>query len=162
MIDNTQKPPVSTGRALGVDVGKVRIGLALSDPDRLIAQAWKTVQVRRRSISQVVAELVELCHTYEIGTVVFGWPLRLNGKEGIQTKHVQRFIDEMAQISSLDIHKWDERLSTVAAERVLLEGQVGRKQRKTVVDQVAACLILQDWLSQQNTSQPNASQQNSN
>ena len=136
------------GRALGIDVGKERIGLALSDPQRLIAQAWQTLYVQKRSLNKIAIEIIDLCKQEEITTLVFGWPLRLNGKEGIQTRHVQRLIDRITPISDLEIHRWDERLSTVAAERVLIEGSVGRKQRKAVVDQVAACIILQAWLDQ--------------
>jgi putative holliday junction resolvase len=136
------------GRVLGIDIGKERIGLALSDPQRLIAQAWQTLYVKKRSLNKIAIEIVELCEQETIKTLVFGWPLRLNGKEGIQTRHVQRLIDRITPLSDLEIYRWDERLSTVAAERVLIEGSVGRKQRKAVVDQVAACLILQAWLDQ--------------
>ena len=81
-----------------------------------------------------------------------GWPLRLNGREGIQTRRVSRFIDVLRTQSPCEIETWDERLSTRAAERVLVEGRVSRKGRKAVVDQVAAAIILQGWLdAQQNT-----------
>ena len=138
-------------RALGIDYGQRRVGLALSDPERLIAQAYRTLP-HRGDLTPVIQALCELIEREEVGHVVVGWPLRLNGKEGIQTRKVARFIELLSAQCPVEISRWDERLSTVAAERSLIEGRVSREGRKQVVDQVAASLILQAWLDAQRAS----------
>ena len=143
----------SAGRALGIDFGQRRVGLALSDATRLIAQPFKTLH-NTGDISKVVRELCELIEANEVTQLVVGWPLRLNGKEGLQTRRVGRFIESIQAINATPIATWDERLSTVAAERALIEGRLERRARRDVVDQVAASLILQSWLDAQRSQQP--------
>ncbi len=139
-------------RALGLDLGERRVGLALSDPGRLIAQPYKTLHHSGdfKALSREVARLVA---EEGVTQLVVGWPLRLNGQEGIQTRRVARFIEGLRSHVSAPIACWDERLTTVAAERALIEGDVRRADRKAVVDQVAASLILQGWLDAQRASQ---------
>lgn len=135
-------------RALGVDYGQRRIGLALSDRDRLIAQAYHTLP-HRGDFLPVIKDLCRIIDQEEVGQIVLGWPLRLNGKEGLQTRKVSRFMEALSTHISVPIAQWDERLSTTAAERSLIEAHVGRTHRKEHVDQVAACFILQGWLDAQ-------------
>ena len=145
--------PTSAGRALGVDFGQRRVGLALSDATRLIAQPFKTLN-NTGDISKLVRELCELIELNEVTQLVVGWPLRLNGKEGLQTRRVGRFIESIQAVNATPIATWDERLSTVAAERALIEGRLERRARRDVVDQVAASLILQSWLDAQRNQRP--------
>ena len=140
-------------RALGVDYGARRVGLSLSDEGRLIAQPFQTLP-NKGDLSAVARELVALAEAQEVTQLVVGWPLRLNGKEGLQTRRVERFIEaierELERVARpTPIELWDERLSTTAAERALIEGGVGRRARRDVVDQVAASVILQAWLDAQ-------------
>ena len=140
-------------RVLGIDLGYRRIGIAISDPQRLIAQALTTLH-RKGSLTPILLEIINLIHEYEIQHVVIGWPLRLNGKEGIQTRRVDRFIEALKQRVSIEVDRWDERMSTIAAERALIEANMSRQGRKAVIDQVAATLILQGWLDRQRAQNP--------
>jgi putative Holliday junction resolvase len=140
-------------RALGVDFGARRVGLSLSDEGRLIAQPFQTLP-NRGDFAAVARELVALAEAQEVTQLVVGWPLRLNGKEGLQTRRVERFVEaierELERVERpTPVALWDERLSTTAAERALIEGGVGRRARREVVDQVAASVILQGWLDAQ-------------
>ena len=139
------------GRALGIDYGDRRVGLALSDERRVFAQALKTIPRTRGGDALVVEQIERLIHEYDVTLIVIGWPLRLNGKEGIQTQKVARFITRLAP-TGLPIERWDERLTTHSAERTLREGGVKGKSRREVVDQVAAAIILQAWLDAQSNS----------
>ena len=140
-------------RALGVDYGQRRVGLALSDRERLIAQTYATLP-NRGALGAVVEALCQVIKREEVGQVVVGWPLRLNGKEGLQTRKVAQLIEALSARTDVPIARWDERLSTVSAERALIEGGVGRDARKRKVDQVAACFILQGWLDAQRQAEP--------
>lgn len=131
-------------RVLGLDVGDRRVGVAVSDSTWLIAQALDVVH--RKGMPSDIAAIRAHVEAQNITDIVVGWPLRLNGRPGMQARKVQIFADALEAALRLPIHKWDERLSTVAAERVLREGHVRGKQQRAVVDKVAASLILQGWL----------------
>lgn len=134
-------------RVLGLDIGDRRIGVALSDSTRLIASGLDVVH-RQRQPADIKA-ISAFLEAHEVSEIVVGWPLRLNGRPGMQARKVQIFADALQAATGLPIHKWDERLSTVAAERALHEGGVRAKQQRAVVDKVAATLILQGWLDAQ-------------
>ena len=136
----------SLGRVMGIDYGDRRVGVAISDEGRMISQALATLQRQRRGDQALTQEISLLLLEHEVTQVVVGWPLRLNGREGIQTQKVDRFITQLTQVTSLPICRWDERLTTTSAERALREGGVKGKRRRDKVDQVAAALILQSWL----------------
>lgn len=136
------------GRILGVDVGTVRIGLALSDLERMIASPLQTVQGRDQQAA--IEEIRALVDTHEVQALVVGLPLDLDGTEGRAAKRTRRFIDRLEQRLLLPVHWLDERLTSAQATRALIEADVGRSQRKKVIDQVAAALILQSWLDRQN------------
>mgnify|MGYP001551620738 CR=1 FL=1 len=131
-------------RVMALDVGDRTVGVAVTDDTHTIAQGVTTV--RRRSRAADVAALQALVDQYEVDRVVVGWPLRLDGRVGVQAMKVARFAELIEAELGLPVERFDERLTTVAAERALLEGDVSRKKRKQVVDQVAATLILQGWL----------------
>ncbi|MBR1579406.1 MAG: Holliday junction resolvase RuvX [Selenomonadaceae bacterium] len=132
-------------RAFGLDIGNKTIGLALSDPLGLTAQGLDTL--RRSIIRDDLKRLSELIERYEIDTAVMGLPKNMNGTEGERCKVVRDFADKFrAEFPAIEIVFWDERLTTVAAQRALLEADVSRAKRKRVVDKLAAVFILQGYL----------------
>ena len=134
------------GRVLGIDYGERRVGIALSDESQLIAQALVTLERRRGADVQLYQALSALVHEHEAVHIVIGWPLRLNGREGIQTQKVERFIKALTPHIDVEISRWDERMTTNSAERALREGGVRGARQRAKVDQVAAALILRGWL----------------
>jgi putative pre-16S rRNA nuclease len=138
---------VSPGRGprLGVDVGTVRVGVALSDPGGMLATPLVTLRRDERDRSDL-RRLVELVAEYEVVEVVVGLPRTLAGQEGPAALAARRYGDELAPLLDVPVCFTDERMSTVVATRALRErGVRGRKQR-AVVDQAAAVAILQGWL----------------
>ena len=132
-------------RYLGLDIGDRTIGVAVSDLLGLTAQGVETI--RRKNLARDIARLGELMQQYETRELVSGYPKNMNGSEGERCEVVRSFIDEVKKIY-LDIHVmfWDERLSTVAATRSLLEADLSRRKRKKVIDKMAAVFILQGYL----------------
>jgi len=128
-------------RVLGLDVGDKNIGVAISDGLGLTAQGIATIT--RNEWAKALKKVVE---EYEIDSVVVGIPKMMDGTIGIQGKKVLRFIEELKAEIHLPVILWDERLSTVSAERVLLEADLSRKKRKTLRDKVSAVIILQNYL----------------
>lgn len=133
-------------RALGLDVGSKTIGVAISD--ELGFAAYPVDTLARRGTTADTAAIVALVAEREVAHVVVGWPLELSGMVGPRAKRVAVLIDALraALPEAVEIHQWDERFSTVAVERVLIEADVSRRRRKEVVDQQAAAYILQGWL----------------
>jgi putative Holliday junction resolvase len=128
-------------RVMGLDVGDKRIGVAVSDNLGLTAQGINTVN--RDNGIDALKNIVE---EYEVDSIVVGIPKMLNGSIGIQGEKVLKFVEELKAAFPFDITLWDERLSTVSAERVLLEANLSRKKRKGLRDKVSAALILQNYL----------------
>lgn len=131
-------------RIMGLDVGTKTVGVAVSDPLGFTAQGVTTV--RRKNRKADLAALAALTAEYEVGRLVVGLPLNMDGTEGPRAEATRRFGDLLAKELGLPVEYWDERLTTVAAERALLEADLSRARRREVVDQVAASLILQGWL----------------
>jgi putative Holliday junction resolvase len=131
-------------RILGVDLGERTLGLALSDPLGIVAGALQTI--RRTSESKDLLALAGVMAEQEVGEIVVGLPLNMNGTRGPQAEKAEAFAQKLRERFKLPVHLWDERLSTVAAERSLLEADLSRKKRKRVIDQVAAALFLQSFL----------------
>lgn len=132
-------------RYLGLDIGDRTIGVAVSDLLGLTAQGVETI--RRKNLASDIARLGELMQQYETSELVSGYPKNMNGSEGERCEVVRSFIDEVKKVYP-DIHVmfWDERLSTVAATRSLLEADLSRRKRKKVIDKMAAVFILQGYL----------------
>ena len=146
--------PLDRGRRLGVDVGKVRVGVALSDPDGILATPLATVPrdmgAAANSVPADIAELVRLVVEYEAVQVVVGLPVRLNGAEGAAAIDIRAYADRLARaVGHVPIVLADERMSTVVATRRLAERGVRGKRQRAVVDQAAAVEILQSWLDAQ-------------
>ncbi len=136
-------------RALGLDIGSKTIGVAISDPDRLIASARQTL--KRQGNKADIASIVTLVADEEVGEIVVGLPLELDGAVGPRARRVQRFVGLLKEAVSGVSHgvavlTWDERFSTAAAERTLLAADVSRAKRKLHIDALAAQHILQGWL----------------
>jgi putative Holliday junction resolvase len=131
-------------RILGLDVGDKTIGVAVSDELGLTAQG---VTVRQRS--SLAADMVflrETCAQYEVAAIVVGLPKNMDGSLGSQAQKTLAFIEHVRRVSAVPVIAWDERLTTQAAERALLETNTSRRRRKAVRDRLAAQLILQSYL----------------
>lgn len=129
-------------RIMGLDFGSKTIGVAVSDELFWTAQGVKTI---RRS-KQEMDELRELIREYEIGEIVIGYPKNMNGSLGPRCALTEEFADRLRSESEIEVKLWDERLSTVAAQRTLIEADVSRAKRKNVIDKMAAVFILQGYL----------------
>ena len=133
------------GRALlGLDLGTKTIGLALSD--RLWSAATPQKTLRRRKFGEDAAALLDFAAAHEVGGLLLGLPLNMDGSEGPRAQSTRAFARNLAPLTDLPIGFWDERLSTLAAERALLEADTSRKRRAEVIDHVAAAYILQGAL----------------
>jgi putative Holliday junction resolvase len=133
-------------RLMGLDIGSRTIGVALSDELGWTAQGLKTI--RRGTMEQDLTELLTIINTYQVEKVVVGLPRNMDGTLGPQAEKVFGWIKAFRKKISLPVVTRDERLTTVGATRILLEGDLSRERRKQVVDQVAASLILQGYLDQ--------------
>ena len=129
-------------RTMAVDLGAARTGVAVSDELGMLAQPWKTVPGGAASLEAVIAAAGEL----KPGRILVGLPRNMDGSEGPRCQSTRAFARNLARMTDLPIGFWDERLSTVAAERALLEADTSRKRRAEVIDHVAAAFILQGAL----------------
>lgn len=131
-------------RVLGIDLGSKTIGLALSDTSRTIATPLETI--RRSKFAKDSARLADICTAHEIQAIILGLPLSMDGTEGPRVQSTRAFARNIAGIIHLPIAFWDERLSTAAVTRTLLEADRSRKRRAELVDKLAASYILQGAL----------------
>lgn len=129
-------------RIMGLDLGERTIGVAMSDALAITAQALKVI---RRS-GKDFDELSDLILEYEVEEIVLGYPKNMNGTIGESARKAEEFAKEMEYKFDLPVKLWDERLSTVGAQRALLEADVSRAKRKKVIDKMAAVFILQGYL----------------
>jgi len=129
---------------MGLDVGNRTIGVALSDPFGWTAQGLETI--RRKEYADDLRRLEQIIQQYEVERVVVGLPKNMNGTLGPQAESVQQFITGFEARFSIPVEVWDERLTTVAAEKMLIGADVGRAKRKKVIDKMAAVMILQGYL----------------
>lgn len=132
------------GRVLALDVGDRRIGLAVSDPMKIIANPLETLF--RKDLKSDIEHLLGIIKEKEVELIVSGLPVSLAAKETEQTVKTREFIAELKKHTDLPIRFIDERLTTSLSERVLIEGGVRRENRKQVIDKVAATVILQNYL----------------
>ncbi len=132
-------------RILGIDYGDRQIGLALSDPFGWTAQGLEVL----KNTPQVLDKLQELVQKHQVEKIVLGWPKNMDGTLGERAILAQEWAVELEGRLHLPVVLWDERLTTVAAQKTLLEADLSRKKRKKVVDQLAAVLILQNYLDSQ-------------
>lgn len=131
-------------RIMALDVGSRTIGIACSDALLMTAQGIETI--RRTSLEKDFNRLRELISEYEVHELVVGMPKHLNGTKGDRVEKTEEFVEKMKAVIDLPVTFWDERLSTVMAERQLIAADVSRKKRKGVIDKMAAVVILQGYL----------------
>ena len=133
------------GRILALDLGKKRIGLALSDPLGLTAQGLPTLQ--RVNIRTDLAELDRLAREYDVRLILLGLPLHMSGDEGRQAQNAREFGDRLAAWTGRPVRLWDERLTTVEAQRVLKSSGISTAKRSQAVDQLSAQILLDSFLN---------------
>ncbi len=138
-------------RIIGIDFGLARLGLAMSDESKIIAMSMETMTAEKKS-ERTVAKLINLLSAhqqstgYTIDSIVIGLPLMMSGKKGLLADEVLHFVSLLSQAISAPILTWDERLTSVQADRSLREGNFSRKKRAQKSDAVAAVIILQNYL----------------
>lgn len=134
-------------RILGLDFGSKTVGVAVSDGLLLTAQGVETIERKdENKLRKTCARIEELIAEYEITEIVLGLPKNMNNTEGERVEKTKAFGEMLERRTGLPVHYWDERLTTVAAEQILMESGVRRENRKAVIDKVAAGLILQSGL----------------
>ncbi len=132
------------GRVLGIDYGTVRVGLAISDPTGIIAQPVQYVPAENRK--QCLARIAEICRERDVVEIVLGLPRNMDGSEGKASGDVRKFGSRLEAGTGVKLSYFDERLTTKAVERILIEGDVSRAKRREKRDSMAAALILQNYL----------------
>lgn len=136
-------------RLIGIDAGTKTLGLALSDVTRIIASPLETIW--RTKFKADAARLLELAQIHEVTGLVLGLPANLDGSEGPRAQATRALARNLNHLTALPILLWDERLTTAAAERMLIEADASRKRRAEVIDKLAATLILQGALDRMRT-----------
>jgi putative Holliday junction resolvase len=145
MVNSSESAPRPVQpRILALDFGSKSIGLAVSDALGLTAQGLPSL--RRSNKRNDLDHLRRVVRQYEVSEIVMGLPLRMSGREGVQAEKVRAFADELRRRFKLPVHLFDERLTSVEANRVLRETDMSIQRRAQVVDQLAAVLILQSFL----------------
>ena len=145
-------------RILGLDVGQKTIGIAVSDPLGFTAQGITTI--RRKNKNYDLEEVIKLIKKYEANIIVIGLPKNMNGSIGFAGEKIMEFTklleekirEEVEKYKNIKIEMWDERLTTVAAHRAMLEADLSRSKRKKIVDKIAATYILQGYLDKLSNS----------
>ena len=134
-------------RIMGLDYGTKRVGVAISDALGLTAQGIETIQRKEENkLRRTLARIEELVSEYEVEKIVLGFPKHMNNDIGERAEKSLEFRDMLARRTGLEVIMWDERLTTVEAERTLIESNVRRENRKKYIDKIAAIFILQGYL----------------
>ncbi|ANU25599.1 Holliday junction resolvase RuvX [Planococcus versutus] len=133
-------------RIMGLDVGSKTVGVAISDPMGWTAQGIETVKINEAIEEFGMARLGELIKQYEVTEAVVGYPKNMNNSIGPRAEASERFAELLKEAYSIPVVLWDERLTTSAAEKMLISADVSRKNRKKVIDKMAAVMILQGYL----------------
>lgn len=133
-------------KALGIDLGDARVGVAVSDDLGMLAHPLETISTQS---TNVVKRVLALASERTVETIIVGMPRNMNGSHGPAADKAKAFIEELRRETTLPIVAWDERLSTVSAQRALQEAGRNTRKQKSVIDQVAAQIILQSWLDSQ-------------
>lgn len=150
MTGDQSFPKREAGRVLGLDMGEKRIGVAVSDPLGITAQGLE-VWIRRNRQADL-DHLLQVARDYQVTQIVVGLPLHMDGRPGDAASDILEFVGALGETLRVGVIPWDERLTTAAAERVLIQADVSRRRRRQVVDQLAAVLILQSYLDSQGPS----------
>ena len=146
-------------RILGLDYGTKTVGVALSDPLGLTAQALETIERREENkLRRTCARIEELIREYSVEKIVLGFPKHMNNDVGERAQRSLEFRDMLVRRTGLEVIMWDERLTTVAAERTLVESSIRRENRKKYIDKIAAVFILQGYLDSLNMKREHAAE----
>ncbi|MFC7364763.1 MULTISPECIES: Holliday junction resolvase RuvX [Bhargavaea] len=137
-------------RAMGFDVGTKTIGVAVSDGLGWTAQGVETIKIDEEAGEFGIGRIRELAAEYGVTSFVVGYPKNMNNTVGPRAEASERFADLLRDEFSLPVELYDERLTTMAAEKMLISADVSRKKRKSVIDKMAAVMILQGWLDRKN------------
>ncbi len=134
-------------RIMGLDFGSRTVGVAISDSLLLTAQGIEIIRRQEENkLRRTLARIEELIIEYEVGEIVLGLPKNMNATEGSRVELTREFQEKLERRTGLPVHLWDERLTTVAAEKIMMEAGIRRERRKEHVDKIAAVLILQGYL----------------
>ena len=139
-------------RTMGLDLGSKTLGVAISDAMGWTAQGLETIKINEATKDFGIKRLGEIIQEYEVTKIVLGFPKNMNGTIGPRGEASQDFATYLEKKFKLPVFLWDERLTTMAAERVLIEADVSRSKRKKVIDKMAAVMILQGFLDRQTNS----------
>jgi putative Holliday junction resolvase len=131
-------------KILGLDLGSKTIGVAISDD--LVLTAQVLTSIKRTVLAKDLADILALVNEYQVQEIAVGLPINMDGTKGESARQAEAFIEKLRETFLIKIIPWDERLSTVAAERILLEGDLSRKKRRKVIDRLSAAIILQGYL----------------
>lgn len=140
-------------RVLGLDYGKRRIGVAISDGLGLTAQPLETVRNQPQTAMLTLKKIIE---QRQVKKIVIGLPKHMNNEEGVKAEEARAFGNQLEQTAGVGIEFIDERLSTVAASRILMETKLSGQKKRQVIDQLAAAIILQTWLDSQKHKENNS------
>lgn len=143
-------------RIMGLDFGSKTVGVAISDPLLITAQGIEIIRRKdENKLRQTLARIEELIQEYEVKEIVLGLPKNMNDTEGPRVMMTMEFKEKLERRTGLPVHTWDERLTTVAADKTMMEAGVRRENRKEYVDKIAAVLILQGYLDYRGRKQEN-------
>lgn len=134
-------------RIMGLDFGSKTVGVAISDALLITAQGKEIIRRKEENkLRQTLARIEELIVEYEVDEIVLGMPKNMNATEGVRVELTLEFKEKLERRTGLPVHMWDERLTTVAADKAMMEAGIRRENRKDYVDMIAATLILQGYL----------------
>ncbi len=134
-------------RIMGLDFGSKTVGVAVSDPLLITAQGLEIIRRKEENkLRQTLARIEELITEYEVEEIVLGLPKNMNASEGVRVELTNEFKEKLERRTGLTVTMWDERLTTVAADKAMMEAGIRRENRKDYVDKIAAALILQGYL----------------
>ncbi|HOQ32925.1 MAG TPA: Holliday junction resolvase RuvX [Candidatus Hydrogenedens sp.] len=132
------------GRILAIDYGEVRMGLAISDPLRIFAFPLTVIDLKKNV--DFIKTIQDIIKEKEVKRIIIGYPLKMDGSEGIQTEKVKGFVEELKGKINIDIEMVDERLTTTVAQRALTDIGIGQKKQRGIIDKIAAAKLLETYL----------------
>ena len=138
-------------RIMGLDFGSKTVGVAVSDSLLLTAQGLEIIRRKEENkLRQTMARIEALIAEYEVGEIVLGFPRNMNATEGLRAELTREFQDKLEKRTGLPVTLWDERLTTAAADKAMIESGIRRERRKEYVDKIGAVFILQGYLDRRN------------